>query len=553
MPQLIFKLSDTLTAFITPRIAAIGATVTVIVLHKYNLRGDTAVGVCFLLFSVIASLFSLAHHGFLYSSFRAALFLASHFATLCLVTITYRLSPLHPLESFPGPLLNKISSLPAAYMVYTGKRHLRIKQLHDKYGAIVRTGPNSVSINAFSAIAPIYSSSQCMDKSEAYRPGRFDQAGLFFIRGKEKHNQRRRVWAAAFTAASLANAREVITRRTNELVECMDRRRSKSGNIDLTSCIQHWSYDVMGDITFGGSSRIELMQDNDKYGLVSSGQKATIAFEVLGEMPALFDIMWYLPVTKDVHALERLAQSLVASRRLSEETTSDISSHLLGSNLNDAELNLDTLFAIQAGSDTTSGVLTLLLYHVLSNRAVYEKLSAELDATFPDKIIGSSHDDLTSMPYLNAVVNEGLRLGTPFPGLPRVVPRGGAYLSGTYIPEGTTVAVPAFTQQVNPENFSPFPLEFRPERWLPGGLGPNSILNKSAVMCFSYGPFGCLGKTLAIQELHLVAAKLLLEFDITLAPSFRHAYFEENVVNMRTTVFRQPLLVQATSRVNTDT
>jgi len=337
------------------------------------------------------------------------------------------------------------------------------------------------------------------------------------------------------------------------LVQCMDRRRPKNGNIALSLCIQHWSYDVMGDLTFGGSSRIELMQDNDKLGLVSSGQKATIAFEVLGEVPTLFDIMWYFPVTKDVHALERLAQSLIASRKSSEETTPDISSHLLGSNLNDAELNLDTVFAIQAGSDTTSGVLTLLLYHILSNRVVYEKLTAELDAKFPDKVISSSYDELTSIPYLNAVVNEGLRLGTPFPGLPRVVPRGGGYLSGTYIPEGTIVGVPAFTQQVNPENFSPFPLEFRPERWLPGGLGPESILNKSAVMCFSYGPFGCLGKTLAIEELHHVTAKLLLKFDITLAPGFRNADFEENVVNMRTTVFRQPLLVQATSRINADT
>ncbi|EIN11085.1 cytochrome P450, partial [Punctularia strigosozonata HHB-11173 SS5] len=199
------------------------------------------------------------------------------------------------------------------------------------------------------------------------------------------------------------------------------------------------------------------------------------------------------------------------------------------------------------GSDTTSGVMILLLYHLLANRATYDRLMEELNAHCEKGKI--SEDTVFKLPYLGAVVNEGIRLGTPFPGLPRVVPKGGTVLCGTYIPENTVVSVPAYSQHIHPDNFWPEPEKFRPERWLPGGLGPRSILRTSALMSFSYGPFGCLGRTLAIRELQILTVYLLRSFDIRLAGSFDEQRFVRGVLNMRTTVFEYPLLVDIQQRV----
>ncbi len=140
------------------------------------------------------------------------------------------------------------------------------------------------------------------------------------------------------------------------------------------------------------------------------------------------------------------------------------------------------------GADTPAGVLTLLFYHLLSDRTVYNHLKEELDTTFSIGEIGpEDHASLLDLPYLSAVVQEGLRLSTPFPGLARVVPKDGVVLVNRYIPGGTIVSVPAYAQEVSPENFWPAPLEFRPERWLEGGLGPDSILRPGALICFSFG------------------------------------------------------------------
>ena len=62
------------------------------------------------------------------------------YAFLLLSIITYRVSPLHPLYRYPGPVLAKLSSFYGAYIAATGKQHVHFKVMHEKYGPIVRLG-----------------------------------------------------------------------------------------------------------------------------------------------------------------------------------------------------------------------------------------------------------------------------------------------------------------------------------------------------------------------------------------------------------------------------
>lgn len=64
---------------------------------------------------------------------------------------------------------------------------------------------------------------------------------------------------------------------------------------------------------------------------------------------------------------------------------------------------------------------------------------------------------LASLPFLNGVINEALRLGTPF-FLPREIPVDGAVIEGSFIPAGTVVSLATYSQHHSSENFSPHPL-----------------------------------------------------------------------------------------------
>lgn len=53
----------------------------------------------------------------------------------------------HPLTKFPGPKLRAASVIPAWITMWTGAV-LPFKELHDKYGTVVRTAPDSLSFNS---------------------------------------------------------------------------------------------------------------------------------------------------------------------------------------------------------------------------------------------------------------------------------------------------------------------------------------------------------------------------------------------------------------------
>lgn len=52
----------------------------------------------------------------------------------------YRVSPLHPLSKYPGPVICKLSKIWAAWLSHQGKIHSYYNSLHKIYGPIVRIG-----------------------------------------------------------------------------------------------------------------------------------------------------------------------------------------------------------------------------------------------------------------------------------------------------------------------------------------------------------------------------------------------------------------------------
>ena len=121
-----------------------------------------------------------------------------------------------------------------------------------------------------------------------------------------------------------------------------------------------------------------------------------------------------------------------------------------GEELDDHDVRLEATALIVAGSDTTAITLAYLVWAVLCHPHVQRQLQAEV-ASLPSNFI---EDDLEQLPYLNAVIEETLRLYGAAPGsLPRVVPQGGATLGGYLIPEDTIVSTQAYTTHRIPEIF----------------------------------------------------------------------------------------------------
>jgi len=95
-------------------------------------------------------------------------------------------------------------------------------------------------------------------------------------------------------------------------------------------------------------------------------------------------------------------------------------------------------------------------------------------------------------------------------GLLRTVPKGGAFIDGLWVTEGTSVAVNSWAASHNPKNFRD-PDRFIPERWIDPAYASD---NKKAMQPFSLGPRGCIGKHLSYMEMRLILGRLLWNFDL---------------------------------------
>lgn len=178
------------------------------------------------------------------------------------------------------------------------------------------------------------------------------------------------------------------------------------------------------------------------------------------------------------------------------------------------ELTAEALTQLIAGSDTTSNTSCALLYYAAKTPGVLQKLQAELDAAIPDGANVPSFEMVRNLPYLEAVINETMRMhSTSGIGLPRQIPpeSQGVHLNGYFFPPGTVLSVPTWTIHHSKEIWGPDALEFRPERW-----ENITARQKNAFIPFSYGPRACVGRNLAEMEMKMIAATWARRYDVHL-------------------------------------
>lgn len=188
---------------------------------------------------------------------------------------------------------------------------------------------------------------------------------------------------------------------------------------------------------------------------------------------------------------------------------------------------------IVAGSDTTGTSLAAILYYTLRNQQAYARLRKELDAAGLDPTVPVSWRDCQSLIYLDAVIQEGLRIHPPLGfHLERVVPRGGStLLDGRFLPEGTKVGMNAWVTNRSEELFGPDTDSFVPERWLRKEGEPEDEFKaryarmKGLDFTFGYGSRICTGKSAAYLEIYKLIATVFLLYDVSLHPSPLNLFF----------------------------
>ncbi|EPS94565.1 hypothetical protein FOMPIDRAFT_1054988 [Fomitopsis schrenkii] len=326
---------------------------------------------------------------------------------------------------------------------------------------------------------------------------------------------------------------------------------------DCMAWLSFWAFDTIGDLAFGlpfgmlksgkdlakaakspeeGFKAIERVT---KGGDALSIEEVEIPYIQYLNMRAETNafLAWLPPVWQAVikrlpgfavnpHAAQKLAAMsimAVARRLANPEPRPDMLQKLLdardenGEPLSPEELSAEAFVLIVAGSDTIANTTCGTTYFLARDRRVQAKLQAELDAALSsvDSEV-APYDVVKDLPYLDAVIHEGQRLySTVGAGLPREVPPGGATILGHHFKAGTTLSVPLYTLHRDESVWGPDAAEYRPERWIEASSEKKRAM-MDAFAPFSIGPRACLGRSLAIMQLHIIFATLFYRYEFVL-------------------------------------
>lgn len=180
-----------------------------------------------------------------------------------------------------------------------------------------------------------------------------------------------------------------------------------------------------------------------------------------------------------------------------------------------------------AGSETVAKTLGIIIVHLMKNPDKVKRAETEILRTMPEQT-GHSWITLEKLPYLSAIIKEGLRLHHGLAARnPRVATNEDLQYKQWTIPAGIPVSSLPALIHLNSKNF-PEPEAFLPERWLQSE-GKDLKGERMDMLSFGKGSRSCLGINLAYAELYITLAALVLHFEfIPYETDVRNVYLERD-------------------------
>jgi cytochrome P450 len=239
-----------------------------------------------------------------------------------------------------------------------------------------------------------------------------------------------------------------------------------------------------------------------------------------------------LRANRELEFIDSLVYRMISQRRAEGNSNhhNDLLALLMGAMDEDGgqmtpqQLKDEAMTLFLAGHETTAQMLSWTWYALSENPAVEARLHEELHGVLGGRPPGAA--DFPRLPYLQAVMNEVLRLYPPAYILAREVVSP-CEIAGYKMRVGSTVVVSQWITQRDPRYYDD-PDAFRPERWLDG---LEDRLPAGAYFPFGDGPRRCIGQGFALLEAAIVTATIAQKFSFRMVPG--HPVIPEPLVTLR--------------------
>ncbi|SPQ24135.1 4694387b-5c2e-410e-8096-87984d3615cd [Thermothielavioides terrestris] len=434
------------------------------------------------------------------------------------------------LRHIPGPFWAKFSDVQRVLWVTTRNAHVFHQRAHERYGDAVRFGPNMS--NFYRTLMPYTRSGGALP-------------AVFNTRDEELHKKIKSPIAPLFSLSNTLRLEPFVDRTIDVMTAQIDRRfADKDVTFDLANWLQFFAFEVMGTLTF-----------SKRYGFLEEGRDINNMLSTIWDYMSTaapytqipwFDEFWNKTALMTSIKGKTTGMGILGyvGRFIAERKEAQAAGGKNGDGPGDRDMLSQfmelteknpslppwavtawTFSNVIAGSDSTAAVMKEVMYNLLAHPDTLKRLRAELLESGPLSKPYPSWKDICDLPYLDACVQEGVRLHPPFclP-LERVVPEGGIMIGGRFYPGGTVVGMSPHVINRHKPTFGEDADVWNPDRWM-----VSKELRKKredAILTFGSGRRVCLGRHIAMLELKKIVSALILRYDFDLVDPKR--YWKEN-------------------------
>ncbi|KAH7139474.1 cytochrome P450 [Dendryphion nanum] len=438
------------------------------------------------------------------------------------------------LRQFPGPFTGKFSHLFMARTANSGRMNLIYTSTSRQYGPLARIGPNDLLTSSPTIIRRMSSARSTYTRSNWYEAMRLDPYvdSLLSEMNVGIHDARRARMATAYSGKENPFLEKDIDQCIASFVSLIRSKYLTTGDqvraMDLGRKAQFFTLDVITQVAYGEGFGF-LEKDQDLHAYIETTEEVVgwlTLFAVVPFLNAVLNRSWVKqklgPGPDDKEGMGKLmgVARQVASERFGPDAKDrkDMLGSFVRNGISQRQIESEILLQIVAGSDTTATSIRATFLNLLTHPRVLAKLRKELDDGVRDGRVSEpiTNAESKALPYLQAVVKEGLRIYPPFTGLVmKQVPKGGDTIEGKFVPEGTRIGHSTWAVQRDPI-YGEDGEVFRPERWTEASEERHLRMEQTLELIFGYGRWGCLGKSVAYIELNKIFVELLRHFDFEL-------------------------------------
>lgn len=383
-------------------------------------------------------------------------------------------------------------------------------------GPVTKIAPDWVVCSDPTEIRRIWSVRSGWYRSPWYKNFRLDpnRDNILTMTENKDHHRLRAHLLAGYAGKGIHNQEQLVDEQILRYIQLIERKYiSAPGDprpMDMSRTTQYLTQDLTSSVAFGKAFGY-LDADDDIFGVIEVSEALLAPLAITALFPIFLAITKspfmkpFLPKPTDKHGVGRMLgiiKSHVDTRYGASKTcNTDVLQSFVESGLPRDEVEAESLIQLVGGTDSTATAIRNIIFFVSTNPTAYKRLQEEIDsAGTSDRVIPDRQ--AKSLPYLQAVIREGLRMWPPISGLMPRMSDQDEVICGVRVPAKTNVAWAVSGIMKDKASFGPDADSFDPDRWINAEPARLKAMEAAQGLVFMSGSrWECLGKRLAYVEL----------------------------------------------------